>query len=235
MKYRFFLTLFFFSSACYSNDNSLPNVEIIRKEKLDNGLNIYFFVNIEPGKSTDKKDIKEVISETILGGKNHLAYLGNWALEYKFVVPLCTFVGIYGITFYKLYKLNKTIFTKDSWSNWKSEIPFEKLLSIQSKNLANDLLSDIQKRYLNQSHPNDFITPMVLFSTEIEKDIANLELYLKILKAIKFLKLVKIFPIKDDNEAQEKLNKLIYLKNIFSNFSVELNRQRLMSEAVEVK
>ncbi len=235
MKKKLFLTLLLCNS-CSSNDNiTLPNVEILRKEKLDNGLNVYFFVNIESAKSTDKKDINEVLSETILGGKKHLAYLGSWALEYKYIVPLTACAGIYGITFYKLYNLNKKIFAKDSWSNWKSEIPFEKLLSIQAKTLANDLLNDIQKRYLNQSHPNDFITPMVLFASEIEGNIINLELYLKILKALRFLKLTKIFPIKDDNEAQEKLNKLIYLKNIFSNFSVELNKQRLLSEISEDK
>lgn len=159
-------------------------------------------------------------------------YIGNIIDRYKYWLPITTVSFVYCAIYYKISLTNKLLNTKDAWLNWKSDITFSKLLSESPKDLTQDLINDIQKKYTDQKNPTNFISPLVAFTNDINNEVTELESYVKIVNSIESCKLNKMYPTITQNkidEAKEKINKLIYLKNIFTQWSVDFKQQQLQA------
>lgn len=156
----------------------------------------------------------------------------EFIFKYKYWLTITAATCIYCSIFYKIAHANRLLSSTDSWCNWKSDLTFAKLLSASQKDLAQELITDIQKKYMDPQNPTNFVTPMVNFVNDINNEIKELESYVKIVNSIKTVKLKTIYPIISDDkldQAKEKINKLVYTKNIFSEWSVEFKQQQLLS------
>lgn len=152
--------------------------------------------------------------------------------KYKYWLPITIVTCAYCSLFYKITYAHTILNSKNSWSNWKSNLTFDKLLSTTQKDLALELITEIQKKYMDTQNPTNFITPMVNFINDINAEMQELEKYVKIINLIKTVKLQSIYPIISDqklSQAKEKINKLVYIKNIFSEWSVEFKQQQLLA------
>jgi len=182
--------------------------------------------------SVSKVDYKQILDQALAKGKNQINGLRDYIAKHKYFFILTSSLSFYLFTYYKIYKLEAAINTKESWIFWKSDYSLEKLLIIDHKNLTKELLSDIQKKYASRSNPDDYITPLNLFINEIDKNIQDLNDYLKWVRTIQYLRIGKIYFINDKKlfDAQEKLNKLLFIKNTFSNFTLEFKQQKFLCE-----
>lgn len=165
--------------------------------------------------------------------KENLQTLGTKVTDfidkYKYWTPVTTVSFIYCCLLYKIMSTNKLMSSENSWCNWKPEIEFNKLLAIPQKDLSVELINAIQKKYSDPQNPTNFVTPMVNFVNDTNEEIKNIQDYVKIAKILKKLKTTYVFPVNDEkiNLAQEKINKLTYLKNIFTQWSVDFKQQQL--------
>ncbi|MDR3646946.1 MAG: hypothetical protein P4L22_05405 [Candidatus Babeliales bacterium] len=196
--------------------------------------------------ATSAAELKQLLStlqqldtkqtSTYQASKETLQQVGNslndLANKYKYWLPVTAATCIYCSLFYKIAHANKLLNSTGAWCNWKSELNLSALLSLSQKDLAIELITDIQKKYSDPQNPTNFVTPMVNFINEINHEIQELENYVKIVNLIKTIKLKSIYPIISDDkldQAKEKINKLAYIKNIFSEWSVEFKQQQLLS------
>ena len=175
-------------------------------------------------------------NSTYQTGKETLQNVGttfnDLIFKYKYWLTITAATCIYCSIFYKMAHANRLLNSTDSWCNWKSDLTFAKLLSTSQKELAQELIGDIQKKYTDPQNPTNFVTPMVNFVNELNNEIQELETYVKMVNLIKMARLKTIYPIISDDkldQAKEKINKLAYIKNIFSEWSVEFKQKQLLS------
>ena len=109
------------------------------------------------------------------------------------------------------------------WANWRDDLSLEQLLSIPHDQLAQELLIEIQRRYITQGNPTDFISPLTSFLNSIELEIHKLEYYKRFNDWIQWLRISKLLPTKrkDGHIFNKQLQKLKYLKNIFLSWAAK--------------
>ena len=106
---------------------------------------------------------------------------------------------------------------KNSWSNWKSDIDLASLLQEKHSTLCKELHQSIVDKYQNNDQ-SDLLTPVVLFSNDVETELTTLKMFCKICDVLEKVKLRKIFLIQtvETINAQNKINRLNHLKNTFT-------------------
>ena len=177
--------------------------------------------------------LHESITTFMLEAKNQLTSakkyadkIPSWLVDNKWHTALGCITGVYAYTWYRLLWLSHELSEHNTWHNYKSALSFDELLHIKQKELAQDLIRAIQYQYLPQSVENFFI-PFTLFIKNIEKEIETLEQLIKIYKRLHMLHIRWLFPWQKPSyeQAQEKLRRVLYLKNIaftwLSSFKVE--------------
>lgn len=106
---------------------------------------------------------------------------------------------------------------KNSWSNWKSDIDLASLLQEKHSTLCKELHQSIVDKYQNNDQ-SDLLTPVVLFSNDIEGELTALKMFCKISNILERVKFRKIFLVQKVEvvNAQNKINRLNHLKNTFT-------------------
>ena len=124
---------------------------------------------------------------------------------------------VYLLTNYKLFSLSRSLGNTSCWSFWRSDKSLEQLFEVSQKELAKDLVLDIQKRYTNPANPIDFVRPLVYFTQDLEKEKGRLTIYCEICKIVKKLYIEKIFCINTNllNSCDDRLKKVAFLNGLF--------------------
>lgn len=128
---------------------------------------------------------------------------------------------IYACTY--IVKANKYLERTDIWVNWKSDIPFDMLVTIPQNELSKELILEIQRRYSSAQNPTDFISPLILFIQTIDTEIDTIKNYIDVYWLITKMHMQTLLPInqKQFSTLNEKYKKLLYLKNIFLSWAAE--------------
>lgn len=156
--------------------------------------------------------------------------LSSFIYKYKYWIPASSGIISYCLTYFRILEVNNLLNSKEAWCNWKNDTEFVNLLTTDINEISTELNNEIQKKYTDPANPTNMIFPMVNFINKAEAEIKLLQNYIKTCEWINFLGLKKIFPhINEANnyKAKEKINKLTYLKNIFSQWSVEFKQNQL--------
>ena len=139
--------------------------------------------------------------------------------------------GSYACLCLKIIQVNRYLGDPALWSSWKQEYSLPALLAIPQKEIAYALLHDIQKRYLNSTNPADFISPLIHFVYAIDQEMTTIQSYSYLYTWLKRLRLTYILPIntKRFEHIQGRLNRLIFIKNLFltwaADYNIEHNKQ----------
>ena len=123
----------------------------------------------------------------------------------------------YLATCYQVYSADSYSEQAELWANWRDDLSLEQLLNIPHEQLTHELLTEIQRRYLSQKNPTDFISPLTSFLNTLDNEIKYLHSYKRLREWIYWTYLSRLLPnkTKTHHSFDKQLQRLNYLKNIF--------------------
>ncbi|MFC1845566.1 hypothetical protein ACFLX2_00385 [Candidatus Dependentiae bacterium] len=132
-------------------------------------------------------------------------------------------VGIIGVCVFFIYQIlrgNSYLARDNLWSAWKNNLEMEELLAMPKQELANKLMIEVQKRYVNTEDPADFLSPMVDFMKDVENELSELRYYRRLYSWNSKIYLSKILPFNKKlfDGIKEKIQRLLYFKNGFASW-----------------
>jgi len=145
------------------------------------------------------------------------AGLLDWSKEHKKLIVGTTTAAIYLLTMHKLTQAKLIFNNPNAWSNWKPDYTFSDLIKINTHLLNRELYNSILTKY-NNNDKSDSITPIALFSTDLEQELRALSHFVRITYWLKKARVNKLFFVSDDDitQAHTKINLLIYLRKIMT-------------------
>jgi hypothetical protein len=150
--------------------------------------------------------------------------------DYRYTLIGSMAVGLYLFLFYEVIKGNNYLESQDSWALWKQHIPLSQLLEIPQEDLSNELILEIQCRYTNRERPTDFISSLITFMRDIEKEIEAVKYFITLESRLRSFRIARLFPINSRrfSQASDKLNRLTYVKNTFLTWAAhyKMNQNR---------
>jgi len=167
-------------------------------------------------------------SETFTKNLNTIT---SWTQNNKLLIGISITSAIYLGSLCKIIRLRCLIKNPECWSHWKSNLTLESLLSIPQKELTEELMTDINRRNYNQKDPINFLDPLIMFINQTENQLKNLKEFISNATIIKRIHLANLYFI-DDSEiliAQERVQRLTYFKNLFSNWMSDYRKQHLFN------
>lgn len=164
------------------------------------------------GIAASSKKIKSIASQ-----------LYNRFYENRNVVSLVGTVSLYCIIELIVLQAHYKFKNQDTWANWKRGVTLQQLLERPQKNLTQDLLTDIQKRYINPQNPTDEISPLVQFINETTQEKKTLSRYQLLLRPITHFKLSRFFPLSQNiaEDVERRKERLAFVIRLFSSWAAE--------------
>lgn len=143
--------------------------------------------------------------------------------KYKYKISFSTLFSLYAITCFLVIRGNQYLDAEHTWAAFKAELSFTDLIQIPHQELAQELLKEIQRRYTKAQNLTDFITPLIAFMNDIDKEIKKTKNYIWLYTWLQRLRIAPILPfnIKRYSQAPIKLQRLLHLKNIFLTWAAE--------------
>lgn len=134
---------------------------------------------------------------------------------------------LYSYLWAKIMHAHARIHGINSWSSWCQDIPLQAFLSLSQDIAEQKLLEEIQRRYIDFDHPTNFISPMVMFSSKLQQEIAAVEFLKTTYTWINRLYASKLFMITEKTTAdlEHKANRLYFIKHVFTTWSINYNLQ----------
>jgi len=102
----------------------------------------------------------------------------------------------YLITCYEIYSGDNYSEQTELWANWRDDLSLEQLLNIPHEDLTQELLTEIQRRYISQGNPTDFVSPLTHFLNSLENEIKTLTYYKQFNEWIHWSHISKLLPTK---------------------------------------
>jgi len=149
----------------------------------------------------------------------------QWLKKNKYKIIRNSILGWY-LTIWVILLSSHYYFNQaNSWSGWQSAIPFTELYTRPEQLLKQELIFDIQKRYINRQNPTDFISPLVTFMNRINIEEKYLNCYTTMLSGINRLHLVRLFLINEKKIKEIELRKqrLTFVRQLFLSWAAEYN------------
>lgn len=136
---------------------------------------------------------------------------------------------IYASIVAALWRNYRWIMDDARWSSWKRHMSVEEMQLCTQKQLEADLVTEIQRRYLNPQNPTDGITPLMKFMKDIDKEMVRITRYLRLAITIKRCRIACIFPVDDQKieRVQEKKQRLSFIKHIFVSWAAQYNFEKI--------
>ena len=142
-----------------------------------------------------------------------------------------TFMCCYFYLVCKIKQCKKMIYSPESWCCWNSSIETTELTMFPYSKVHNQLIEDIQKKYLMTQDKIDFSDPLEQFMRDIKKEIGLLMFYIKLHKIIVRWRVPVVFFLQNKTllDAQDRLKRIKYMYDIF----VEWHTKRGMLKEIK--
>jgi hypothetical protein len=175
-----------------------------------------------------RNEIKNSINERAQQIKDQLISLKEWSKENKYKLIIACACSAYAVLFAYLVRGNLRMQDEALWARWRIEDSFEQLASIPHKQLAQDLVFTIQRRYTTETQFTDFIRPLTQFLHDVGQEKKLLKNYLAAGRWIMRLRLDYILPInqKKMELAQKLLQRLCFIEHVFLSWAAEFKIQQ---------
>jgi len=147
----------------------------------------------------------------------------NFFHKNRYLLGASLALGGYIVACNYTVQANKFLERTDTWASWHNEITTEQLMAMNHKELAKELIVEIQRRYSNPQNPTDFISPLIAFVQTIDKEIALLKSYRTYFIWVQKLHLQAALPIQQKllYKADDSYKKIIHIKNIFLSWAAD--------------
>lgn len=133
---------------------------------------------------------------------------------------------------YYYYQMKRYLADEKNWSTWHNG-SLQALLESTNQSITDMLLNEMQIRYYNKVNPTNPIGPLIMFSITIDEEIKYIKQYISVLSFGKRIYFYYIFSIeKDMQDAQKKLDFVIFLKRQFLEWISHYNLKSLNSKEV---
>lgn len=174
--------------------------------------------------------VKTTIKEGAHQAREQMLALGEWIKSNKYKLMLASACCCYAATFAYLVRAQMHMNDEDLWARWRTEDSYEQLMSIPHKQLSQDLIFAIQRRYTTGSQFTDFIQPLVSFMRDIEAEKKLLKNYIETGKWIMRLRVSSILPINEKkiSHAKKLLQRLQFFEHVFLSWAAEFKIQQNM-------
>ncbi|MGB8366940.1 MAG: hypothetical protein WCD44_01145 [Candidatus Babeliales bacterium] len=192
-----------------SNENTSINTNKATQLMAILASRLYYWYGY--AKSIDPKKCNQYIFQLLKKNKYKIA---------KYSVT-CSYIGILLLLFSSHYYLDKP----DVWANWQASTPFTELCTKPSHLLQQELIFDIQKRYINIQNPSDFMSPFVAFMNKITEEETHINRYLILLNSVNRLHMQRLFFINEKKikKAESCKQRLALVKQLFLSWAAEFN------------
>ena len=157
--------------------------------------------------------------------QSYKQYVGQWIKKNKYkIIPYSIgswYVGTWLLLLSSHYYFNQT----DLWSDWQLTTPFTKLCARSEQLLQQELIFDIQRQYINQQNPTDFISPFVTFLSKINSEEKYINRYITVFNGINSLYLARLFLVteKKIKEIELRKQRLTFVRELFLSWIAEYN------------
>lgn len=158
--------------------------------------------------------------------KTHTSDIWNWLQKHTFISFGLFLVFVYGTVWLKIASYKKKLNSLAAWNRWQEHTRSLPDLMTQSQQLLEqELLFEIQQRYMNPSNPTDYIAPLVQFSITINQELRHAQALLKLYNLITSCKLSKLFHSTPTQVAQleQTVIKLTFILRIFTIWCAQEN------------
>lgn len=147
----------------------------------------------------------------------------SFLYQKRYFLGFSCIIGCYLYACHLIVKANKYLEDTENWAAWRADIPYQLLVTIPQQELAKDLILEVQRRYNNSQNPTDFLSPLIMFVHAIDEEILYMTRLNVSYNWLKKLYIDVIFPINENcfSKVEEKLKKLIYIKQIFLVWAAE--------------
>lgn len=166
-------------------------------------------------KKSDKKAY--VYFEDIKNRPEEYVYdLVNLVKSNKLRVGLGLVSCVYIFTFSRMAALKNSINNKNNWSFWNSSVSFDILSSLPKEKIIKEIVTDIERKYYGKNL-NIYTNPFDLFDNDMIRELKDLEDFLALANKIKKMRLQKFYSLSYEEiiDAQKKIQRLSYMKNLF--------------------
>jgi len=141
----------------------------------------------------------------------------------------------YGCFHYTIFQLHSFFNDSQRWANWGPLIEAEDLLTLQPEHLEQELLLEIQRRYINAENPTDFISPLISFLNEIEHEQKLAQRYLTISLWLEKIHIQYYLPFRlRTSEIKLQAQRLVHIKHTFHNWAahhkIALTKKELVTK-----
>lgn len=176
--------------------------------------------------------LKNTIKDTAHAAREqigaHIGAFGEWLKTNKYKLTGLGVLCCYFALIVYIARANHRINDYALWARWRIEDSFEQLASIPHKQLAQDLVFSIQRRYTNEKQFTDFIQPLSQFLHDVAQEKKLLKNYLTAGKWITRLRLQYILPInqKRIDLAKNLLQRLCFIEHVFLSWAAEFKIQQ---------
>ncbi|CDK30712.1 hypothetical protein [Candidatus Babela massiliensis] len=155
--------------------------------------------------------------------KKEFGLIIDWIKNNKFKVTMTALTSSYILINAKLIYLNYKLANENCWSKWRLNSTMEELYRVPQAIFAQDLLKDIQNTYTQIGNMTDYVTPLSTFIKDVDTEINNINTYIRMIKFLHKTKVRKffIYNTKIYDQAPERLNRLLFIKNTFLSWLAE--------------
>jgi hypothetical protein len=205
-------------------------------EEAPRNANVNFSINVQPVGSQDN-NVQSLLSgllpkelrSSIYGGLEKISSSITTTIKESLgTLSLVTGGSLYALLYYKLYTARKLLKNPTSWCCWKQHCALDHLAAQDAQELSDQLLLDIQARYMNIEDPTNNTAPITVFLPALNKELVQLERYCYWAKRLMSLYCGFALGVnkKTYEKAQEGIARLRFIKKIFVRWWAAHNVQR---------
>lgn len=204
-----FFNIFIIKTATQASQPPFPPITLV----VNNNSEVRTFANAATQTLQQSYDYYQTLQKLTDASKVHL-----W--NYKYPIALALLGAGYSYLVYQIHHIHTAIFQNPhAWCNWKAVVSLQQLSYAQPQDLIEQLLLDIQKKYILSSitlQPNHQLPTMQQFLTDIAHELALLTWYQTTQKITTACWASKLFNFSyTETAVQEKIDRLDYILNIF--------------------
>ncbi len=124
-------------------------------------------------------------------------------------------IALYATYLVKAYNTAFQVMKKNTWATWKEHIPVEVMVEIPHLEVAEELFNAIKAKYLPLNSA-DLMTPIVKFNNAVDKELVQLNYFIRLHEWLNYTKLGYIFPKQEIEitHAHTKIKRLVFLKDV---------------------
>lgn len=145
--------------------------------------------------------------------------------EHKYKIIAGAIITIYLVILRRIQNYLATINDPDAWCHWNNHLETSELTNLPYSKIQDQLIRDIQKKYLIDQTQLEFFDSFARFIQEIKYEINIIKAYIRLHKKIAHCKCTKLFFINHEHlqQAENNLKRTMFVYHAFADWHTNRN------------